>query len=1186
MRPRVSPIYLINSQALSVSIFPYMLKLLQTSAVAGWVISSQLSIFSPLPSCAHTSQALSVGIFPYVLKLLQTSAVELRQILVFIWTKILALDKSCQVDLVRDGGHMYFIKCLETHEPYSSDPRERATVAFQRAMAAFVLALICDGHPKGHQACLQTMLPRRFCNVFCLQRSKSLLPFPFPRHDSSLSASYASPSPPVPTPLSCSPGGSHPLVLDAHPSRPSCGATAAAVAVPVRGQAVGGSARGTGSGVGSTSRPSDPFSVAVRATARAAPGDGERAEGGRGGGEGEVGLTGDGGDDREEGERLGTDGRLYPRPGPAVNAPLPVLQSTAGSAVVGRMLAQSFDAAGSGVGSGGTAAGSGNTAASGGSASYLRVYEEEGERDGGGGAAAGGTGGGKGQGGAGSKGTGAAATGAGGTVAATGGGGGGDGGVTITIPPLVNGIVPIAEGACESEASSGEDRSRGNEGQQQSDVTDSATYLQSMIAVYTLARDPAPSVSKISRQTLAQIGSSVAAAATSLNAAAAAAAAAAAGAGGGVGGAEAVGGGMGGAGMGYDAFMMPMMVPGMGGVGGGMAAGGLAPSASFSNLTRSSSRDAGTVIITGAGAGAGGAGGVLGGAIGGAIGTPNLSLAAAAAVGAAGPVGLPGLGGVGAGMGHHGLMSPAMSPRVPSPLAAGLAPAITRSTSWVAPVNAPHPMGSWRQLAAPQLAMSPSAAAASGFLQARDPFGLVARDSLGLPPMLAAGSGMQARDSGMRRVMTAVDFSSSQQQQQQQQQQQRQIGGMGNGEILGGVHVLSSITGGGGYPPLRPNAAATSSDSTAPSNPPAHTTPARAIPAPLSAPLSASLSASLLDPFLSLDAAAAAQAKPVPKSGLYAWSCGHLSRPLLEAVCDAEAETRRAAREKKAVEGVAECRRATVSKVSDQIASFDTESDMMTEAVLLHPFLPLVCIADENEVVRIWNYEEGLTVSTFDNQTGGGGGVDGHKGVSQLCLLNELDDTLLLVASRDGSVRVWRDFARRGKQRIATAWQAPSYVAAGCDDGSVRLFDIRSQPRAQLVCGTHHHSHRVAGIAFHPASTAAPQIISASSSGEIVFLDARNPGQPIRRVEAHKGHLTALSVHRHLPVMATGSSKQLIRVFNMSGDLLSVVRYHNSFLGQRIGPVSALHFHPYKRLLAAGATDSIVSIYAGETHRS
>jgi len=41
--------------------------------------------------------ALSVGIFPYVLKLLQTSSADLRDTLVFIWTKILALDRSCQV---------------------------------------------------------------------------------------------------------------------------------------------------------------------------------------------------------------------------------------------------------------------------------------------------------------------------------------------------------------------------------------------------------------------------------------------------------------------------------------------------------------------------------------------------------------------------------------------------------------------------------------------------------------------------------------------------------------------------------------------------------------------------------------------------------------------------------------------------------------------------------------------------------------------------------------------------------------------------------------------------------------------------------------------------------------------------------------------------------------------------------
>ena len=67
-----------------------------TSSIPSLVISlpympsiSLSSSLAPLSSL----QALSVGIFPYVLKLLQTSAVELRQILVFIWAKILPLDK-------------------------------------------------------------------------------------------------------------------------------------------------------------------------------------------------------------------------------------------------------------------------------------------------------------------------------------------------------------------------------------------------------------------------------------------------------------------------------------------------------------------------------------------------------------------------------------------------------------------------------------------------------------------------------------------------------------------------------------------------------------------------------------------------------------------------------------------------------------------------------------------------------------------------------------------------------------------------------------------------------------------------------------------------------------------------------------------------------------------------------------
>ena len=53
-----------------------------------------------------------------------------------------------------------------------------------------------------------------------------------------------------------------------------------------------------------------------------------------------------------------------------------------------------------------------------------------------------------------------------------------------------------------------------------------------------------------------------------------------------------------------------------------------------------------------------------------------------------------------------------------------------------------------------------------------------------------------------------------------------------------------------------------------------------------------------------------------------------------------------------------------------------------------------------------------------------------------------------------------------------------------------------------------------------------------------------------------------------------------LQVLNIKdGTTLSAVQYHEGFLGQRIGPVSALHWHRNEPLLAAGGADSIVSVY-------
>ncbi len=112
------------------------------------------------------------------------------------------------------------------------------------------------------------------------------------------------------------------------------------------------------------------------------------------------------------------------------------------------------------------------------------------------------------------------------------------------------------------------------------------------------------------------------------------------------------------------------------------------------------------------------------------------------------------------------------------------------------------------------------------------------------------------------------------------------------------------------------------------------------------------------------------------------------------------------------------------------------------------------------------------------------------------------------------------------------------------------------------------------------------QIVSASQAGDIQFLDVRRASEPYLTIEAHRGSLTALAVHRHAPVIASGSAKQMIKVFSLEGEQLTIIRYQPSFMGQRIGSVNCLSFHRYKSLLAAGAGDNaLVSIYAEDNYQ-
>ncbi len=110
--------------------------------------------------------ALSIGIFPYVLKLLQSPAVDLKPVLIYIWARILAVDRSCQNDLLRDKGFAYFASVLSPFgQGYAGQgaglgaggPQSLPipNVSEHRAMCAFILSVFCYDFPAGQQVCLE-----------------------------------------------------------------------------------------------------------------------------------------------------------------------------------------------------------------------------------------------------------------------------------------------------------------------------------------------------------------------------------------------------------------------------------------------------------------------------------------------------------------------------------------------------------------------------------------------------------------------------------------------------------------------------------------------------------------------------------------------------------------------------------------------------------------------------------------------------------------------------------------------------------------------------------------------------------------------------------------------------------------------------------------------------------------------
>lgn len=322
-----------------------------------------------------------------------------------------------------------------------------------------------------------------------------------------------------------------------------------------------------------------------------------------------------------------------------------------------------------------------------------------------------------------------------------------------------------------------------------------------------------------------------------------------------------------------------------------------------------------------------------------------------------------------------------------------------------------------------------------------------------------------------------------------------------------------------------------------------------------------------------------------------------------------------------------------ITRLDDQI--FLNRNPGVPSVVKFHPFTPCIAVADKDSIC-FWDWEKGEKLDYFHN------GNPRYTRVTAMEYLNGQDCSLLLTATDDGAIRVWKNFADLEKNpEMVTAWQGlsdmlpttrgagmvvdweqetgllmssgdvrivriwdtdretkvqdiptgadscvtslscdshRSLIVAGLGDGSIRVYDRRMALSECRVMTYREHTAWVvkAYLQKHPEG----HIVSVSVNGDVRFFDPRMP-ESVNVMQIVKG-LTALDIHPQANLIACGSMNQFTAIYSGNGELINNIKYYDGFMGQRVGAISCLAFHPHWPHLAVGSNDYYISVYSVE----
>ncbi|KAJ3287889.1 hypothetical protein HK104_008412, partial [Borealophlyctis nickersoniae] len=349
------------------------------------------------------------------------------------------------------------------------------------------------------------------------------------------------------------------------------------------------------------------------------------------------------------------------------------------------------------------------------------------------------------------------------------------------------------------------------------------------------------------------------------------------------------------------------------------------------------------------------------------------------------------------------------------------------------------------------------------------------------------------------------------------------------------------------------------------------------------------------------------------ESGFFEWSCEYFSEPQMKvpeiddpgSIRFNQRQWRRHRNENCMGETVPLFELAGKSKFEEQVGLL--YNDVNPCVMAFHQFEPHLAVADDRDGVRIYNWQEHVRLSSFSNHNPVG------SRITSMRFINEDDLALLMTASDEGIIRLYRKYESLKQMEMVTSWRAltdlmptnrgsgiivewqqnvgtflvtgnakairvwdaerelvvqdiptrstasptaltsdklgGSLVVGGFADGSIKMYDRRLSAKDSMIVSFNEHPGSV--LTAHLQQGANRELISGSTVGDVRFWDLRQQGSVKCFDAGTGGEMTGLAVHDMAPLFACGSTTQNIRVFNTQGQTLSTIRYHEGFLGQR-----------------------------------